>query len=136
MKIYESRSERRAYSPASIRMLEIFSTYAPISSESAGHFTNRTFGSRNMQVKSSRSAKFQQAHIDLFRSFLPQLCYRSPTSSHEAIAKLVGAPNKEFVMEEKLDGERMQLHMRGSGAQWFYCSRKAKDYSKMAIFVY
>lgn len=32
-------------------------------------------------------------------------------------------------MEEKLDGERMQLHMRGSGAQWFYCSRKAKDYS-------
>ena len=32
-------------------------------------------------------------------------------------------------MEEKLDGERIQLHMRGSGAQWFYCSRKAKDYS-------
>lgn len=33
-------------------------------------------------------------------------------------------------MEEKLDGERMQLHMRGSAAQWFYCSRKAKDYSE------
>lgn len=33
-------------------------------------------------------------------------------------------------MEEKLDGERMQLHMRGNGAQWFYCSRKAKDYSQ------
>ena len=33
-------------------------------------------------------------------------------------------------MEEKLDGERMQLHMRGSGAQWFYCSRKSKDYSE------
>lgn len=71
----------------------------------------------------------KQAHIDLFRSFLPQLCYRSPTSSHDAIAKLVGAPHQEFVMEEKLDGERMQLHMRGHGAQWFYCSRKAKDYS-------
>jgi DNA ligase-4 len=44
------------------------------------------------------------------------------------VAKLVGAPN-EFVMEEKLDGERMQLHMRGNGAQWVYWSRKAKDYS-------
>ncbi|KAK8845565.1 hypothetical protein IAR55_006280 [Kwoniella newhampshirensis] len=70
-----------------------------------------------------------QTNIELFRSFLPQLCYRSPSSSHEAIAKLVGGPSIEFVMEEKLDGERMQLHMRGSGAQWFYCSRKAKDYT-------
>ncbi|KAK4686832.1 DNA ligase 4, partial [Tremellales sp. Uapishka_1] len=69
-----------------------------------------------------------QTNIELFRSFLPQLCYRSPSSSHEAIAKLVGAPG-EFIMEEKLDGERMQLHMRGSGAEWFYCSRKAKDYT-------
>jgi DNA ligase-4 len=72
----------------------------------------------------------QQANIELFRSFLPQLCYRSPSSSHEAIAKLVGAPG-EFVMEEKLDGERMQLHMRGNGAQWCYWSRKAKDYSEL-----
>jgi DNA ligase-4 len=71
----------------------------------------------------------KQANIELFRSFLPQLCYRSPTSSHESVAKLVGAPN-EFVMEEKLDGERMQLHMRGNGAQWCYWSRKAKDYSE------
>ncbi|WRT63833.1 uncharacterized protein IL334_000758 [Kwoniella shivajii] len=70
-----------------------------------------------------------QTNIELFRSFLPQLCYRSPSSSHEAIAKLVGGPNTEFIMEEKLDGERMQLHMRGNGAQWFYCSRKAKDYT-------
>jgi DNA ligase-4 len=73
-------------------------------------------------------ADVQQANIELFRSFLPQLCYRSPSSSHDAVAKLVGAPN-EFVMEEKLDGERMQLHMRGNGAQWCYWSRKAKDYS-------
>ncbi|WWD22515.1 hypothetical protein CI109_107008 [Kwoniella shandongensis] len=70
-----------------------------------------------------------QTNIELFRSFLPQLCYRSPSSSHEAIAKLVGGPNTEFIMEEKLDGERMQLHIRGNGAQWFYCSRKAKDYT-------
>ncbi|GFZ52023.1 DNA ligase 4 [Saitozyma sp. JCM 24511] len=70
-----------------------------------------------------------QTNIELFRSFLPQLCYRSPSSSPEMIAKLVGGPTTEFVMEEKLDGERMQLHMRGSGAQWYYCSRKAKDYT-------
>ncbi|ORX34780.1 ATP dependent DNA ligase domain-domain-containing protein [Kockovaella imperatae] len=70
-----------------------------------------------------------QTNIELFRCFLPQLCYRSPSSSHEAISKLVGAPHKEFIMEEKLDGERIQLHMRNSGAQWFYCSRKAKDYT-------
>lgn len=42
----------------------------------------------------------------------------------------MGAPGSEFVMEEKLDGERMQLHMRGNGAQWCYWSRKAKDYSE------
>lgn len=36
-------------------------------------------------------------------------------------------------MEEKLDGERIQLHMRGGGAEWFYCSRKAKDYSELGL---
>ena len=36
-------------------------------------------------------------------------------------------------MEEKLDGERMQLHMRGNGAEWYYCSRKAKDYSELDL---
>ena len=78
----------------------------------------------------SRANSIQQTSIELFRCFLPQLCYRSPSSSHEAISKLVGAPHKEFIMEEKLDGERIQLHMRNNGAQWFYCSRKAKDYSE------
>lgn len=73
----------------------------------------------------------KQTNIELFRCFLPQLCYRSPTSAHDAIAKLVGGPSSEFIMEEKLDGERIQLHMRGSGAEWFYCSRKAKDYSEL-----
>ncbi|WWD08963.1 hypothetical protein V865_007078 [Kwoniella europaea PYCC6329] len=79
--------------------------------------------------KPEKRLEKHQANIELFRSFLPQLCYRSPSSSHEAIARLIGGPTTEFIMEEKLDGERMQLHMRGSGAQWFYCSRKAKDYT-------
>jgi len=101
---------------------------ARISSEYAGHYMIQRNGSRRMYVLPQTKADLKQANIELFRSFLPQLCYRSPSSSHEAVAKLVGAPN-EFVMEEKLDGERMQLHMRGNGAQWVYWSRKAKDYS-------
>ncbi|KAH9027928.1 DNA ligase 4 [Lactarius hengduanensis] len=32
-----------------------------------------------------------------------------------------------FILEEKLDGERIQLHRRGN--EYFYCSRKGKDYS-------
>ena len=91
-------------------------------------------GSRRMYVLPQTKADLKQANIELFRSFLPQLCYRSPSSSHEAVAKLVGAPN-EFVMEEKLDGERMQLHMRGNGAQWVYWSRKAKDYSAFLYII-
>jgi DNA ligase-4 len=99
-------------------------------SEYVGHYMIQRNGSRRMYVPPQTKADAQQANIELFRSFLPQLCYRSPSSSHEAVAKLVGAPN-EFVMEEKLDGERMQLHMRGNGAQWVYWSRKAKDYSTL-----
>nr|ODN87629.1 hypothetical protein L203_03409 [Cryptococcus depauperatus CBS 7841] len=68
--------------------------------------------------------------LQLFHPFSPQLCYRNSNSSHGAIAKLVGAPN-EFCMEEKLDGERIQLHMGDNGTKWFYCSRKAKDYTYM-----
>ncbi|OXC65372.1 DNA ligase 4 [Cryptococcus neoformans] len=69
-----------------------------------------------------------ETHLELFHSFLPQLCGRMNDATLENIAKAIGAP-KEFIMEEKLDGERIQLHMRGNGAQWFYCSRKAKDYT-------
>ncbi|ODN88085.1 hypothetical protein L198_06844 [Cryptococcus wingfieldii CBS 7118] len=67
--------------------------------------------------------------LELFNPFRPQLCAMAKGHTHDSIAKLVGAPHKEFIMEEKLDGERIQLHMRGNGAQWFYCSRKAKDYT-------
>ncbi|KGB77341.2 hypothetical protein CNBG_3179 [Cryptococcus deuterogattii R265] len=69
-----------------------------------------------------------ETHLELFHSFVPQLCGRMNDATLENIAKAIGAP-KEFIMEEKLDGERIQLHMRGNGAQWFYCSRKAKDYT-------
>ncbi|GAA5924604.1 hypothetical protein JCM1841_003439 [Sporobolomyces salmonicolor] len=35
--------------------------------------------------------------------------------------------NEEFIIEEKLDGERIQLHKTGDA--WHYYSRKAKDYT-------
>jgi ATP-dependent DNA ligase len=109
---------------------------ARILSEYAGHYMIQRKGLRRMYVRTPQEkADIKQANIELFRSFLPQLCYRSPSSSHEAVAKLVGAPN-EFVREEKLDGERMQLHMRGNGAQWVYWSRKAKDYSTFISTLY
>lgn len=127
------RSERKGFSRAFIQTPETCSMSVQISSASVGPCTIQRRDLKRMQVNlipiRVHWLSGQQANIELFRSFLPQLCYRSPSSSHDAIAKLVGGPG-EFVMEEKLDGERMQLHMRGSGAQWCYWSRKAKDYSE------
>jgi hypothetical protein len=46
------------------------------------------------------------------------LCKR-PTKKIEDSIREMG--NAEFIIEEKLDGERMQLHKRGN--EYFYCSR-------------
>ena len=46
------------------------------------------------------------------------LCKR-PTKKIEDSVKEMGG--SEFIIEEKLDGERMQLHKRGN--EYFYCSR-------------
>lgn len=56
--------------------------------------------------------------IRLFQAFAPMLCKR-PTKRIEDTVKLMGG--KEFIVEEKLDGERIQLHKKGN--QYFYCSR-------------
>ncbi|KAF6761657.1 DNA ligase 4 [Ephemerocybe angulata] len=62
--------------------------------------------------------------VQLFHAFAPMLCKR-PTKKIEDTVKEMG--HKEFIIEEKLDGERMQLHKRGN--EYFYCSRKGKDYT-------
>ncbi|TFK86975.1 DNA ligase 4 [Polyporus arcularius HHB13444] len=62
--------------------------------------------------------------IQLFRAFAPMLCKR-PTKKIEDSVKEMGG--RTFIIEEKLDGERMQLHKRGN--EYFYCSRKGKDYT-------
>ncbi|KAF9785002.1 DNA ligase 4 [Thelephora terrestris] len=61
--------------------------------------------------------------VHLFRAFAPMLC-RRPVKLEESVREMQGKP---FIIEEKLDGERMQLHKRGD--KFFYCSRKGKDYT-------
>jgi DNA ligase-4 len=46
------------------------------------------------------------------------LCKR-PLQAIETTVKKMGGT--EFFIEEKLDGERMQLHKKGN--EYFYCSR-------------
>jgi DNA ligase-4 len=60
----------------------------------------------------------QDKEVKLFRSFTPMLCKR-PLRRIEDSVKAMGG--KTFIIEEKLDGERMQLHKRGG--EYFYCSR-------------
>ncbi|RPD64440.1 DNA ligase 4 [Lentinus tigrinus ALCF2SS1-7] len=62
--------------------------------------------------------------VQLFRAFAPMLCKRPTKKIEDSVREMGGRP---FIIEEKLDGERMQLHKRGS--EYFYCSRKGKDYT-------
>ncbi|KIR37254.1 hypothetical protein I307_00236 [Cryptococcus deuterogattii 99/473] len=78
----------------------------------------------NMQC----TAEEQEWIIRIILKDLKRVCWTLYDPGFRLNKNAIGAP-KEFIMEEKLDGERIQLHMRGNGAQWFYCSRKAKDYT-------
>jgi DNA ligase-4 len=60
----------------------------------------------------------QERAIQLFHAFAPMLCKR-PSHKVEDMVKELNAPL--FIIEEKLDGERMQLHKRGN--EYYYCSR-------------
>ncbi|RDB23717.1 DNA ligase 4 [Hypsizygus marmoreus] len=62
--------------------------------------------------------------VQLFHAFAPMLCKRPTKKVEESVREMGGS---EFFIEEKLDGERMQLHKRGN--EYFYCSRKGKDYT-------
>ncbi|KIK57415.1 hypothetical protein GYMLUDRAFT_247050 [Collybiopsis luxurians FD-317 M1] len=61
--------------------------------------------------------------LQLFRPFKPMLC--KPLRTIEEMVKEM--EGKEFFIEEKLDGERMQVHMQEG--KYFYCSRKGTDYT-------
>ncbi|KAF8074989.1 DNA ligase IV [Lyophyllum atratum] len=62
--------------------------------------------------------------VQLFHAFAPMLCKRPTKKIEDSVREMGGS---EFFIEEKLDGERMQLHKRGN--EYFYCSRKGKDYT-------
>lgn len=63
--------------------------------------------------------------IALMSCFQPQLAsFRK--STFQEIVKLMP---KSFYIEEKMDGERLQLHMDGFGKEFKFFSRKAKDYT-------
>ncbi|KAL5513056.1 LIG4 [Sanghuangporus vaninii] len=66
----------------------------------------------------------EDKQVHLFRAFAPMLCKRPGPRLEDAIKDMQGQP---FIIEEKLDGERIQLHKRGK--EFFYCSRKGKDYT-------
>ncbi|KAG5353805.1 hypothetical protein C0989_001922 [Termitomyces sp. Mn162] len=78
--------------------------------------------SKILQKVYNRSTPTEQRWIDktvqLFHAFTPMLCKR-PTKKIEDTVKEMGG--SEFFIEEKLDGERMQLHKRGN--------EKGKDYT-------
>lgn len=53
------------------------------------------------------------------------LCKRPTRKIEDSVREMGG---HEFFIEEKLDGERMQLHKRGN--EYFYCSRYAFPFSR------
>lgn len=76
------------------------------------------------------------AGITLMQCFQPQLAqFQTPASFQRMIDLLrPTAEDPEFWIEEKLDGERMQMHMmedssNPGGKRFCFWSRKAKDYT-------
>jgi len=79
-----------------------------------------------------------EAGVTLMQCFQPQLAqFQMPSSFDKVIQKLRLPPDRpEFWIEEKLDGERMQMHMLDDpdvpgGRRFSFWSRKAKDYTDL-----
>lgn len=76
-----------------------------------------------------------QAGISLMSCFQPQLAQFQSHSFQKAVERLgTTVDDNEFWIEEKLDGERMQMHMiedpeMAGGKRFAFWSRKAKDYT-------
>jgi DNA ligase-4 len=77
----------------------------------------------------------EDREISLMQCFQPQLAQFQMHSIEKMVAKLRPAlDDQTFWVEEKLDGERMQLHMvedpeMPGGKRFAFWSRKAKDYT-------
>ncbi|CAK7236882.1 DNA ligase (ATP) [Sporothrix bragantina] len=80
----------------------------------------------------------EDAGVALMQCFQPQLAQFQISSSFQKMVEKLGPTpdDKEFWIEEKLDGERMQMHMiedSSVAGGWRFCfwSRKAKDYTDL-----
>ncbi|KAK3196709.1 DNA ligase (ATP) [Lecanicillium sp. MT-2017a] len=78
----------------------------------------------------------EEAGIALMQCFQPQLAQFQMPASFQKMTELLRptADDPEFWIEEKLDGERMQMHMvedkgHPGGKRFCFWSRKAKDYT-------
>ncbi|GHJ87568.1 hypothetical protein NliqN6_3970 [Naganishia liquefaciens] len=67
----------------------------------------------------------KDSQVKVFHPFLPQLCKRLGSTDLNVVVKMM--QHKPFLMEEKMDGERIQLHKKGN--EYVYASRKGHFYS-------
>ncbi|KAK7204444.1 putative DNA ligase [Myxozyma melibiosi] len=73
----------------------------------------------------------EESNITIMSCFQPQLA-AFPKLSYERVVKMMdNDKNLPFFIEEKLDGERIQLHMSERGNKFKFYSRHAKDYTYM-----
>ncbi|CAK7272700.1 DNA ligase (ATP) [Sporothrix epigloea] len=80
----------------------------------------------------------EDSGVALMQCFQPQLAQFQISSSFQKLVDKLGSTpdDKSFWVEEKLDGERMQMHMiedRGTAGGWRFgfWSRKANDYTNL-----
>jgi DNA ligase-4 len=66
--------------------------------------------------------------VTLMSCFQPQLA-QFQKKQLEHVVKAMGTEEEEFWIEEKLDGERMQMHFSEGAFRWW--SRKAKEYTHL-----
>ncbi|PKS13255.1 hypothetical protein jhhlp_000026 [Lomentospora prolificans] len=80
----------------------------------------------------------EETGLKLGQPFQPQLAQFQMSTTFSKMVNHLGVTedDQEYWIEVKLDGERMQLHMidnpdKPGGKQFFFCSRKAKDYTDL-----
>ncbi|EHS63955.1 uncharacterized protein PGTG_21909 [Puccinia graminis f. sp. tritici CRL 75-36-700-3] len=68
-----------------------------------------------------------QASLKTFNVFKPMLSKRSTKDLPDIVKLMLSGKHKEFLIEEKMDGERIQLHK--SGEQYQFWSRSGTNYT-------
>jgi DNA ligase-4 len=84
---------------------------------------------------SDPAVQLEDSELKIMDCFQPQLAAFKMHSFEKIVSRMdMTADDKEFWIEEKLDGERMQLHAQenpavAGGMEFRFWSRKAKDYT-------